>query len=107
MSKANDLTPDLSLHTDRSQQEINAKQISGFKPRQLEPKLKPKGLSQRGYGKKKALSEMEKFDQIHFTAVVLFLGRRTGLSKRGEFLLIETRCMVEVFIRLGVDTFAN
>ena len=38
MSKANDLTQDSSLHTDKSRQEINAQQISSFEPRQLEPK---------------------------------------------------------------------
>ena len=38
MSKANDLTPDSSLHTDRSQSEINAKQINSFEPRRLESK---------------------------------------------------------------------
>ena len=46
MSKANDLTQDSSQHTDRSRQEINAKQISSFEPRLLEPN----GLSQKGYG---------------------------------------------------------
>ena len=38
MSKANDLTPDSSLYTDKSRKEINAKQISSFEPRRLEPK---------------------------------------------------------------------